>query len=176
MVSLANQEESKIAGCIGSSAHPWNLRSCQVQISRFCTPQSLDCVQVCTVRPRPDVSIFVWKHKSFFSVFQKLNRFCPSRRVRFRLKAQKLFPFLILWHHRFQKLKSRFQDSTRKHENSAFTGEIFSSEKCHYCITLRYFDQGCLSLVTISLHSFTDGRSSKVATEWRKCQNPQSRN
>ena len=34
---------------------------------------------------------------------------------------------------------SRFQDSTRKHENSAFTREIFSSEKFHYCITLRYF-------------------------------------
>ena len=62
------------------------------------------CVQVYTIRPRPDVSIFVENAKVFFLRFLKivfphvefLGRFCPSRCVRFRLKAQKLFPFLII--------------------------------------------------------------------------------
>ena len=63
------------------------------------------CVQVYTIRPRSDVSIFVENAKVFFSVFQKLSfhksSFCvvffPFRCVRFRLKAQKLFPFLIIY-------------------------------------------------------------------------------
>ena len=72
--------------------------------------------------------------------------------------------------------KFRFQESTRKHENSAITGEPISSEKFHFCIILRYFDQGCLSFVIIWLHSFADGNSSKVVTGWQKYRNPQSRN
>ena len=43
-------------------------------------------------------------------------------------------------------------------------------------IILRYFDQDCLFLVIIWLHSFADGNSSKVVTGWRKYRNPQSRN
>ena len=72
--------------------------------------------------------------------------------------------------------KFRFQEPTRKHENSAITREPSASEKFHFCIILRYFDQGCLSLVIIWLHSFADGNSSKVVTGWRKYRNPQSRN
>ena len=55
------------------------------------------CVQVYTIRPRPDVSIFVENAKViFFRYVEFLCRFCLSRCVRFRLKAQKLFPFLII--------------------------------------------------------------------------------
>ena len=62
------------------------------------------CVQVYTIRPRPDVSIFVENAKVIFFRFSKivfphvefLCRFCLSRCVRFRLKAQKLFPFMII--------------------------------------------------------------------------------
>lgn len=172
-----------------SSANPWNLKSCQGQISRFRTPHSFDCVQVFTFRPRPDYLFSFETTKVFFpffknspsprGVFESLLyvQTCP-----FRLKAQKLFPFLIIslsTRGVFDTVTSSFSKSPVfkiLHENSAFTREIVSSEKFHYCITLRYFDQGCLSLVTISLHSFTDGSSSKVVTEWRKCQDPQSRN
>ena len=125
------------------------------------------CVQVYTIRPRPDVSIFVENAKVFFFLrFSKivfphvefLCRFCPSRCVRFRLKAQKLFPFLIIYPSTrgvFDTVTSSFQKApfsriyTRKHENSAITRAPISSEKFHFCIILRYFDQGCLSFVII---------------------------
>ena len=48
--------------------------------------------------------------------------------------------------------------------------------KVPFFIILRYFDQDCLFLVIIWLHSFADGNSSKVVTGWRKYRNPQSRN
>ena len=131
--------------------------------------------------------------KFFFLRFSKivfphvefLCRFCPSRCVRFRLKAQKLFPFfdnfsVHTWRFWYCDIivfkKFRFQEPTRKHENSAITRAPISSEKFHFCIILRYFDQGCLSFVIIWLHSFADGNSSKVVTGWRKYRNPQSRN
>ena len=55
-------------------------------------------------QPPPHVSIFFWKC-DFFLRFSKLirshaaflNRFRASRSVRFRLKTQKFFPFLIIY-------------------------------------------------------------------------------
>lgn len=175
-------------------------------MSRFHTP-SVRCTSVCTMEQiisclRPSLYYqapsrrihFLWKRKSFFFLrFSKivfphvefLCRFCPSRCVRFRLKAQKLFPFLIIYPSTrgvFDTVTSSFQKApfsriyTRKHENSAITREPIASEKFHFFIILRYFDQDCLFLVIIWLHSFADGNSSKVVTGWRKYRNPQSRN
>ena len=86
-------------------------------MSRFHTP-SVRRTSVCTMEQiisclRPSLYYqapsrrihFRRKRKSFFFLrFSKivfphvefLCRFCPSRCVRFRLKAQKLFPFLII--------------------------------------------------------------------------------
>ena len=112
----------------------------------------------------------------------------PSTRIHFLLKMRMFFggrfskfirshvAFLILWNHRFQKVPFwRVHTKTRK---QCFQREIIASGKFHFFITLRYFDQSYLSLVTISnsLHSFTDGSSSKVVTGWRKFRDPQSRN
>ena len=104
--------------------------------------------------------------KFFFLRFSKivfphvefLCRFCPSRCVRFRLKAQKLFPFLIIYPSTrgvFDTVTSSFQKApfsriyTRKHENSGITREPIASEKFHFFIILRYFDQDCFFLVII---------------------------
>ena len=122
------------------------------------------CVQVDhTISPRPHVSIFFWKCESFF--FGRFSKFIRSH-----------VAFLILWNHRFQKVPFwRVHTKTRK---QCFQREIIASGKFHFFITLRYFDQSYLSLVTISnsLHSFTDGSSSKVVTGWRKFRDSQSRN
>ena len=139
---------------------------------------SIRCTSVCTMEQITSCLGPSWSH------YQS-----PSTRIHFLLKMRKFFlflrfskfirshvAFLILWHHRFQEVPFwRVHTNTRK---QCFQREIIASEKFHFCITLTYFDQSCLSLVTISnsLHSFTDGSSSKVVTGWRKCRNPQSRN
>ena len=92
---------------------------------------SLDCVQVYTIRPCPDVSIFVKNAQVFFSFFillfphvEFLCRFCSSRCVHFRLKAQKPFPFLIIspsTHGFFDTVTSSFSKSSvfkSLHENT----------------------------------------------------------
>ena len=145
-------------------------------MSRFHTP-SVRCTSVCTMEQiisclRPSLYYqapsrrihFRLKRKSFFFLrFSKivfphvefLCRFCPSRCVRFRLKAQKLFPFLIISPSTrgvFDTVTSSFSKSSvfkSLHENSAITREPIASEKFHFCIILRYFDQGCLSFVII---------------------------
>ena len=85
---------------------------------------------------------------SFLSV-----QMCP-----FSLESAKLFPFLIISPSTrgvFGTVTSSFSKSSvfkSLHENTknrAITREPIASEKFHFCIILRYFDQGCLSLVII---------------------------
>ena len=70
--------------------------------------------------------------KIVFPHVEFLCRFCPSICVRFRLKAQKLFPFFFsvhtsrFWYYDIIVFKKfRFQESTRKHENNAITRDSF---------------------------------------------------
>ena len=85
---------------------------------------------------------------SFLSV-----QMCP-----FSFESAKAFPFLIIYPSTrgvFDTVTSSFQKApfsriyTRKHENSAITREPIASEKFHFFIILRYFDQDCLFLVII---------------------------
>ena len=101
--------------------------------------------------------------KFFFLRFSKivfphvefLCRFCPSRCVRFRLKAQKLFPFLIISPSTrgvFDTVTSSFSKSSvfkSLHENTKTALSHVRYHTFHFCIILRYFDQGCLSFVII---------------------------
>ena len=125
------------------------------------------CVQVYTIRPRPDVSIFVENAKVIFFPFFKnclstrrvFVSFLSVQMCPFSFESAKaLFPFLIIYPSTrgvFDTVTSSFSKVpfsrvyTRKHENSAITREPIVSEKFHFCIILRYFDQGCLSLVII---------------------------
>ena len=156
--------------------HPWSPKSLahsllsvhiQFDTLQYVQWNSLSrvCVQVDhTVRPCPHASIFFWKCESFFLAVFKIYPFTRS-----------VFDTVTSSFSKSSVLKSLHENTkTRK---QCFQREIIASKKFHCCMTLRYFDQSCLSLVTISnsLHSFTDGSSSKVVTEWRKCQDPQSR-
>ena len=150
--------------------------------------QIISCLRPSLYYQAPSRRIhFRWKRKSYFFPFFK--NCLSTRRVFVSFLSVQMCPFSFESAKAFSVYdnfsvycdiivfkKFRFQESTRKHENSAITREPIASEKFNFCVILRYFDQGCLSLVIIWLHSFTDGNSSKVVTGWRKYRNPQSRN